>query len=245
MKTGRDVLVAALLGADEVSFGTALLLAEGCLMVRTCHQDTCPVGIATQRPELREKFAATPEMVESYLLLVAEDVRRRLAALGLRSLQEAVGRVDLLRQRRTGDPRADLLDLSPLLGSAGDGPTAYDGEERPRAGGWQLGARLDADASLALEEARLVELRYEIGNGDRTVGARLGGAIGRAFGSDPPPGRVRVQLRRRRRPELRRVPRGGRRVHPDRRGQRLRRQGHERRAHRDPPARATMPVTRA
>ena len=194
MKTGHDVLVAALLGADEVSFGTALLLAEGCLMVRTCHQDTCPVGIATQRPELRAKFAATPEMVESYLLLVAQDVRRRLAALGLRSLQEAVGRVDLLTQRRTGDARADLLDLSPLLGSAGDGPTAYDGEERPRAGGWQLGAKLDADASQALEEARLVELHYEIGNGDRTVGARLGGAIGKAFGSGAPPGRVRVSF---------------------------------------------------
>ena len=87
----------ALLGADEVSFGTALLLAEGCLMVRTCHVDSCPVGIATQRPELRAKFAATPEMVENYLLLVCEEVRRQLAALGLRSFDEAVGRADLDR----------------------------------------------------------------------------------------------------------------------------------------------------
>src|SRR5213075_1068605 len=99
LKTGRDVAVAALLGSDEVSFGTALLLAEGCLMVRSCHLDTCPVGIATQKPELREKFAATPEMVEAYLLYVAEEVRLRLASLGLRTFDEAVGRVDLLRPR--------------------------------------------------------------------------------------------------------------------------------------------------
>jgi glutamate synthase (ferredoxin) len=82
-KTGRDVVVAALLGADEYSFGTALLLAEGCLMVRSCHLDTCPVGIATQQPELRAKFAATPEMLQTYLLFVAEEVRRLLASLGL------------------------------------------------------------------------------------------------------------------------------------------------------------------
>src|SRR5204863_5537748 len=95
-KTGRDVVVAALLGADEYSFGTALLLAEGCLMVRSCHLDTCPVGIATQDPKLREKFAATPEMVEAYLLHVAEQVRPRLASRGLRTFDQPVGRADLL-----------------------------------------------------------------------------------------------------------------------------------------------------
>src|SRR5207245_4723194 len=92
LKTGRDIVIAALLGADEFSFGTALLLAEGCLMVRSCHLDTCPVGIATQRPELRAKYAATPEQVEAYLRYVAEDVRRHLASLGLRTFAEAVGR---------------------------------------------------------------------------------------------------------------------------------------------------------
>src|ERR671930_644136 len=115
MKTGRDVVVAALLGADEVSFGTALLIAEGCLMVRSCHVDTCPVGIATQRPELRAKFAGTPEQVETYLRLVAEEVRRHLAALGLRSFADAVGRADLLRRRRTVDRRAASIDVSNLL----------------------------------------------------------------------------------------------------------------------------------
>ncbi|MGH2996647.1 MAG: glutamate synthase-related protein, partial [Gaiellaceae bacterium] len=193
-KTGRDVVVAALLGADEVSFGTALLLAEGCLMVRTCHVDTCPVGIATQQPELRAKFTAMPEMVEAYLRFVAEDVRRHLAALGLRSIQEAVGRVECLRQRRTDDPRADLLDLTPLLGRGGEGPPSCAGEPLPQAGGWELGERLAADARPALEEARLVELRYRIRNGDRAVGARLGGLVGRAFGSAPPPGRVRAEF---------------------------------------------------
>jgi glutamate synthase domain-containing protein 2/glutamate synthase domain-containing protein 1/glutamate synthase domain-containing protein 3 len=192
-KTGRDVVIAALLGADEYSFGTALLLAEGCLMVRTCHMDTCPVGIATQRPELRAKFAATPEMVEGYLSFVAEEVRRHVAALGLRTLDEAVGRTDLLRQRATGDPRGDgRLDLSPLLGRAGDGQTRFAGDAPPRAGGSELGERLAADGQPALEEARLVELRYPIGNGDRAVGARLGGRIGRQFGRRPPHGRVRV-----------------------------------------------------
>src|SRR5204863_4875771 len=115
-KTGRDVVVAALLGADEYSFGTALLLAEGCLMVRSCHLDTCPVGIATQRPELRAKFTATPEQVQAYVLAVAGDVRRLLASLGLRSVADAVGRTDLLRPRQS-----DVLDLSPLLAPAGPG----------------------------------------------------------------------------------------------------------------------------
>ena len=193
-KTGRDVVVAALLGADEVSFGTALLIAEGCLLVRTCHMDTCPVGIATQRPELRAKFDATPEMVETYLLLVAEETRRLLASLGLRSLEEAVGRVELLRQRTTGDPRADALDLAPLLGRAGDGTPSFAGEHGTAADGWELGARLADDAAPALTGPRLVELAYPIGSGDRTVGARLGGRIGKEFGLAPPPGRVRARF---------------------------------------------------
>src|SRR6476660_3557867 len=102
-KTGRDVVVAALLGADEVSFGTAVLIAQGCLMVRSCHLDTCPVGIATQRPDLRAKFEATPEQVKAYLLFVAEEVRQLLASLGLRTFDEAVGRVECLARGPRGD----------------------------------------------------------------------------------------------------------------------------------------------
>jgi glutamate synthase (ferredoxin) len=191
MKTGRDVVVAALLGADEVSFGTALLLAEGCLMVRSCHLDTCPVGIATQRPELRSKYAATPEQVEAYLLHVAEDIRRHLAALGLRSFGEAVGRTDLLRPRPTGDPRAAALDLAPLLATPAG---SYAGEAMPAAGGGELGERLAEEAGAALVEAALVEPAYTITNWDRTVGARLGGTIGRELGSQAPPGRVRARF---------------------------------------------------
>jgi len=191
-KTGRDVVIAALLGADEYSFGTAALLAEGCIMVRTCHLDTCPVGIATQRPDLRAKFAGTPEMVVHYLMFVAEEVRRILASLGLRSLDEAIGRADLLRQRHAF-ARADAVDLSWLFRSFG-------GERRfrrtlpimqPTSG---LGDRLVTDAFSAIRHGATVELEYEITNADRTVGARLGGAIGHEFGEGEPPGRAIVKL---------------------------------------------------
>ncbi len=189
MKTGRDIVVAALLGADEFSFGTALLLAEGCLMVRSCHLDTCPVGIATQRPELRAKFAATPGQIESYLLHVAEEARRLLASVGLRSVGEAVGRADLLRPRGTGEDRASSLDVGVLLATVGGG---FEGEETPAAVGGELGERLAEDAQPALEEAALVEPTYAITTSDRAVGARLGGLIGREFGAANPPGRVRA-----------------------------------------------------
>jgi glutamate synthase (ferredoxin) len=191
LKTGRDVAVAALLGADEVSFGTALLLAEGCLMVRSCHLDTCPVGIATQRPELRTKFAATPEQVAAYLLQVAEEVRAHLARLGLRTFAEAVGRADLLRRRPLGERRAASLRLDAVLHDARGG---YAREPQLHAGGGALGQRLLEEAAPALEEARIVDVHHGISNGDRAVGARLGVAIGRRFGAASPPGRVRARF---------------------------------------------------
>jgi glutamate synthase (ferredoxin) len=163
-------------------------------MVRSCHVDTCPVGIATQRPELREKFAGTPEQVMAYLTYVAEEVRSLLASLGLRTLDEAIGRVDLLRQRRTGNPRADALDLSPLLASAGDGPLRHSADVHVDAIGHELGDALCHDAAPALQGDCDVELSYPIANTDRTVGARLGGEIGLRFGAAPPPGRVRARF---------------------------------------------------
>ena len=190
-KTGRDVVVAALLGADEYSFGTALLIAEGCLYVRSCHLDTCPVGIASQRPELRAKFGGTPEMVEAYLRFVAGEVREVLARLGLRSLDEAIGRVECLRQRRTGDTSQDALDLRPLLGRGGEGSSRYVGDPVPDSRD-RLGALLHATGRAVIDETRLVEPGYAITNADRAVGARLSGAIAKEHGA--PAGRVRARF---------------------------------------------------
>ncbi|HUL84417.1 MAG TPA: glutamate synthase large subunit [Actinomycetota bacterium] len=189
LKTGRDVVLAALLGADEFSFGTALLLAEGCIMVRTCHLDTCPVGIATQRPELRARFAGTPEMVVSYLTSVAEDVRRTLADLGLRSLEDAIGRVDLLVP--ADGAGADGLDLSELLEPSGERRRLATTPPVP-ASRSDLGDRLHRDGWAAVSTGAHATLRYPITIEDRAVGARLGGAIGRRFGTDEPPGSVRA-----------------------------------------------------
>jgi glutamate synthase (ferredoxin) len=174
IRTGRDVVIAALLGADEVSFGTVLLIAEGCMMVRSCHVDTCPVGIATQRPELRAKFAGTPEMVISYVMSVAEDVRRHLAALGLASFDEAVGRTDLLRRGARGrdNPRTELVDLSALLAAPRATPTRYDGVPVPESGDVELGRSL----LMATPEP------LEITNRDRAVGAYLAGELARRDG---------------------------------------------------------------
>jgi glutamate synthase domain-containing protein 2/glutamate synthase domain-containing protein 1/glutamate synthase domain-containing protein 3 len=190
-KTGRDVIVAALMGADEFSFGTAALVAEGCIMVRACHKDTCPTGIATQRPNLRAKFAGTPEGVAQYLLFVAEEVRELLASLGLRTLDEAIGRVELLRQRTVGDARADSLDLELLLrapeGDSARRFVAHNPIQRPRSA---LDERLLLDGFRALWEGDHEKFSYTIDNADRTIGASIGGAIGLEWGDGLPPGLV-------------------------------------------------------
>jgi glutamate synthase domain-containing protein 2/glutamate synthase domain-containing protein 1/glutamate synthase domain-containing protein 3 len=196
-KTGRDVLLAALLGADEYAFGTAALFAEGCIMARACHRDTCPVGIATQRRDLRDKFVGTPEMVATYLLFVAEEVRHRLAELGLRSLDEAVGRVDLLRTRDDLPGRARRLDVRPLLVDPGRGergfversPLQYRRDENTR-----LGDKVFEDVLETVFLGGIVEFKYDIANSDRTVGARLGGAVGLEFGEQEPQGLARLRF---------------------------------------------------
>jgi len=195
--TGHDVVTAALLGADEYSFGTGALLAEGCIMVRACHRDTCPTGIATQRPNLRAKFAGTPEGVAAYMLFIAEEVRSVLASLGLRSLDEAVGRVDLLRRRTVGEPHADVLDLSAVLAPPDAGTPATRAfraatpVQRPRS---PLDERLLADAFRSLWDGEDIELDYEVTNADRTVGASLGGAIGLEWGDRLPPATVTARF---------------------------------------------------
>jgi glutamate synthase domain-containing protein 3 len=144
------------------------------MMVRSCHVDTCPVGIATQRPELREKFAGTPEMIISYVMSVAEDVRRHLAALGLSSFDDAVGRTDLLRRgERAGESaRAELVDLTALLAAPRATPTRYDGVPVPTSGDVELGRSLLDATSEPLP----------ITNRDRAIGAYLAGELARRDG---------------------------------------------------------------
>ncbi|MDZ7677875.1 MAG: glutamate synthase-related protein [Acidimicrobiales bacterium] len=195
-KNGRQVITAALLGADEYSFGTAAMIAEGCIMLRACHRDTCKPGVATQRPHLRANFVGTPEGVATYFMFIADEVRGFLAQLGLRSLDEAVGRVDLLRQRSTGDPRTDSVDLSPLLIDAADGDAPRRFVERvdlqdPRA---DLGDQLLADGFRPIWDGDEIDLEYTIRNRDRSLGAALSGAVALEFGTTPPRGRARVKL---------------------------------------------------
>jgi len=184
LKTGRDVVMAALLGADEYSFGTAALVAEGCVMARTCHSNNCPVGIATQRPELRAKFTGTPEQVIHFLLHVAQEVRELLARLGARTLDEVIGRTDLLHQVRRGVAESDRVDLSALLerldqpGDAIRNIEAWNGRVTTS----ELNLQILHDAAPALEHGQTVELEYPIVNCDRTVGATLAGAIGARYG---------------------------------------------------------------
>jgi glutamate synthase (ferredoxin) len=180
-QTGRDVIIAALLGADEYSFGTAALIAEGCLMARACHNNTCPVGIATQRPELRAKFPGTPEHVMHFFGHVAEEVRELLAELGARSLNEIIGRSEWLEQVTTGQARADQLNLSAMLVSPalGDdltrwgGPNDLDVPDQAIT----LNQRIVADVVPGLERGTPAQHHYLINNTDRTVGAALSGVI--------------------------------------------------------------------
>jgi glutamate synthase (ferredoxin) len=195
-QTGRDVVIGALLGADEFSFGTIAMVAEGCVMARACHANTCPVGVATQREDLRAKFPGTPEMVMVFFRYMAQEIRELLASLGLRSLQEAIGRADLLRQKQSGVPGADLLDLAPVLvkpATASDNELRHGGQRNIRPEENILNDRLIKDARAALSGRGPVELHYPICNCDRTVGARVAGAIGQMYGAKGlPEGTVRI-----------------------------------------------------
>jgi len=193
-KTGHDVVLAALLGADEYAFGTAALFAEGCIMARACHRDTCPVGVATQRLDLREKFAGTPESVAAYLVMVAEEVRGILAAAGLRSLDEAIGRVDLLGPRPDLVGVAARLDVAALLVDPGTGERRFVAREPIQDPRSDLGDRVADDAVETVFLGGISEFAYPIAPSDRTVGARLGGAVGLEFGEQDPPGLARLRF---------------------------------------------------
>ncbi len=166
LRTGRDVVIAALLGAERFGFGTLPLLALGCKMVRQCHLNTCPVGIATQSEELRAKFAGSPDRVVTLFQLLAEEVRHHLASLGFRSLADVIGRADLLRP--IDHPLAG--GLSRLLVRAA-GRKRHQGYVKSLP--TRLNERLVEDATQALEGRGPVELSFPISNSDRTIGARL------------------------------------------------------------------------
>jgi glutamate synthase (NADPH/NADH) large chain len=181
ISTARDVLVAALLGADEYAFGTAVLVSLGCDMARQCHLNTCPTGIATQRPELRAKFRGKPEHVVQFFRQLSTDLQRLLAKFGLPSLEAAIGRVDLLEQVRFDGN----LDLTPILSAAGDGPTRWMGLRNQRPGeDHPLDDPWTEPALAATARGEAFAVHATICNEHRAVGARLSGelAIRRAKG---------------------------------------------------------------
>jgi glutamate synthase domain-containing protein 2/glutamate synthase domain-containing protein 3 len=186
-KTGRDVVIGALLGADEFGFSTAPLVALGCILMRVCHLNTCPVGIATQNPELRKRFAGQPEHVVRYLFFVAEEARELMAKLGFRTMDEMIGRVDrLTAERAVSHWKARGLDLSGLLHRP-DVPHAIRHCEKQRLEG-ELESVLDVKllelARPALERGEKVEVELPIRNVNRTVGTILGSELSRRWGAD-------------------------------------------------------------
>src|SRR5437588_3221235 len=197
--TGRDVVIAALLGAETYGFGTAALVAIGCDMARQCHLNTCPTGIATQRPELRRKFKGTPEQVVAYFTAIAEDVRRILAGMGFRALDEIIGRVDLLeRVDRPAVPRAQMLDLSLLLGEPRprNVPRRRNVARNDRPGVESLDDAILTTLGPCLETGRPFSEAYDVGNGHLTLGARIAGRIAERHGSAGlPAGRIRLRFR--------------------------------------------------
>ena len=187
LKTGRDVIVAALLGAEEFGFATAPLVVSGCVMMRVCHLDTCPVGIATQNPELRQRFSGKPEFVVTFFEFLAEEVREYLAALGFRSLEEAIGHVELIDARKAVEHwKADGLDLAPILHR----PDLPAGTPLSRKVGQDHGLEKALDHALvsmsgdALEHGAPVRGAIAIRNINRTVGTILGHEVTRRYGAD-------------------------------------------------------------
>ncbi|MCY3755565.1 MAG: glutamate synthase-related protein, partial [Alphaproteobacteria bacterium] len=185
LRTGRDVAIGALLGADEFGFSTAPLIAMGCIMMRKCHLNTCPVGIATQDEELRRRFAGTPEHVINYFFLVAEEVRRIMARLGFRRFDEMIGRSDRLDMRRAEDHwKAHGVDLHRLLfkPEVGPGVDIHNSQRQDHGLDRALDKRLIAESAPAIEQGRPVKIRTKVRNVNRSVGAMLAGEVAKQRG---------------------------------------------------------------
>ncbi len=197
IKTGRDVVIAAMMGAEEFGIGTTSLVALGCIMVRQCHSNTCPVGVCTQVDELRAKFTGTPEKVVNLFSFIAEEVKEILASLGMRSLNEVVGRTDLLHQVSRGAAHLDDLDLNPILVQPDTGMgshicTIEGRNEVPET----LDAQMIADAKPALEDGEKMQLTYTVRNTMRAMGTKLSHRIVTRFGmTGLEPGHITVRLR--------------------------------------------------
>ena len=183
MKTGRDVLIAALLGAEEFGFATAPLVVSGCVMMRVCHLDTCPVGVASQNPELRKKFTGKPEFVETFFEYIAEEVRQLLAELGFKKLEDAIGQVELLDTKSAIDHwKANGLDLSPLLIAPKDNSPRRNLTKQDHGLVNALDNELIKLSADALNKATPVRLEMPVRNVNRTVGTMLGAEITRKYG---------------------------------------------------------------
>jgi len=183
IKTGRDVVIAAMLGAEEFGIGTASLVAMGCIMVRQCHSNTCPVGVCSQDETLRAKFEGTPEKVINLFSFIAEDVRNILASLGVRRLRDVIGRTDYLHQVSRGADYLDDLDLNPLLAQADPGGharycTQVGRNEVPET----LDAEMIADAAPLFDRGEKMQLQYNIRNTHRAIGTKISSRITRQFG---------------------------------------------------------------
>ena len=185
LATGRDVIMAAMFGADEFSFGTSAMIAEGCIMARVCHKNTCPVGVATQNPELRKKFDGTPEMVVNFLTYIAEEVRGYLAKLGYRSMDEIIGHPEMLKQVTFGR-EAGYMDLHPLLYVPDTGSARRNvmpSNDVPDENSIGLRIVEQVLASLRANPDAPVRLAQKINNTQRSVGAKLAGQLALRYGN--------------------------------------------------------------
>jgi glutamate synthase (NADPH/NADH) large chain len=185
MKTGRDVVIAALLGAEEFGFATAPLVVSGCVMMRVCHLDTCPVGVATQNPVLRERFSGKPEFVVNFFEFIAEEVREIMASLGFRTIEEMVGHSEILDTRRAVDHwKARGLDISPILAPARNpyGQTMYRSVEQDHGLSEAVDNDLIAAARTAIDSGAAIRFARPIRNVNRTVGTMLGNAVTKKWG---------------------------------------------------------------
>ncbi|MEO0763199.1 MAG: glutamate synthase-related protein, partial [Pseudomonadota bacterium] len=183
LRTGRDIVIAAMMGAEEYGVGTAALIAMGCIMVRQCQSNTCPVGVCTQDPALRERFTGTADKVVNLFTLMAQEIREIMASIGVRRFEELIGRADLLAQVTRGAAHLDDLDFNPMLVRVDEGEPISFERARPRT---EVPDTLDAqiveDARPFFDHGEKMQLDYAVQNTQRTIGTRVSSHIVRRFG---------------------------------------------------------------